>query len=112
MSVILIVEDEDAVRVVAERILRKAGHEILSAGCVPDALAIIQSRQHFDLLFTDMNLGDDMQGGIRVSEGATKSRPGLPVLYTSGRGITEDTRSLFVEPRTFLLKPYSSSLSD
>jgi two-component system cell cycle sensor histidine kinase/response regulator CckA len=107
MSVVLIVEDEVAVRVVAERILKQAGHEILSAGSVTDALAIIHSMQRFDLLFTDMKLGEEVQGGIRVSEGITKTRPGLPVLYTSGGVITEDTRSKFVEPRTFLPKPYS-----
>src|ERR1700681_3489855 len=107
MSVVLIVEDEVAVRVVAERILKQAGHEILSAGSVTDALAIIHSMQRFDLLFTDMKLGKDVLGGIRVSEGIIKSRPGLPVLYTSGGVVTEDTRSKFVEPRTFLPKPYS-----
>jgi two-component system cell cycle sensor histidine kinase/response regulator CckA len=107
MSVVLIVEDEVAVRVVAERILKQAGHEILSAGSVTDALAIIHSMQRFDLLFTDMKRGEEVQGGIRVSEGIAKSRPGLPVLYTSGGVITEDTRSKFVEPRTFLPKPYS-----
>ena len=107
MSVVLIVEDEVAVRVVAERILKKAGHEILSAGSVSDALAIIHSMQRFDLLFTDMKLGDEVQGGIQVSEGLAESRPGLPVLYTSGGVVTEDTRSKFVEPRTFLPKPYS-----
>jgi len=78
MSVVLIVEDEVAVRVVAERILKQAGHEVLSAGSVTDALAIIHSMQRFDLLFTDMKLGEEVQGGIRVSEGIAKSRPGLP----------------------------------
>jgi two-component system, cell cycle sensor histidine kinase and response regulator CckA len=107
MPVVLIVEDEVAVRVVAERILKGAGHEILSAGSVTDALAIIHSKQRFDLLFTDMKLGEDVEGGVRVSEGIAESRPGLPVLYTSGGAITDDTRSKFVEPRTFLPKPYS-----
>jgi hypothetical protein len=54
-----------------------------------------------------MKLGDEVQGGIQVSEGLAESRPGLPVLYTSGGVVTDDTRSKFVEPRTFLPKPYS-----
>jgi two-component system cell cycle sensor histidine kinase/response regulator CckA len=107
MCVVLIVEDEVPVRHVAETILRRAGHETLCAGTVSEALAIIQSMQSIDLLFTDMALGNEAQGGIRVSEGVTRSRPGLPVLYTSGGVIADSTRSSFVEPGTFLPKPYS-----
>jgi len=107
MCVVLIVEDEVPVRHVAESILKRAGHETLCAGTVSEALAIIQSVQSIDLLFTDMNLGNEAQGGIRVSEGVTRSRPGLPVLYTSGGAIADSTRSSFVEPGTFLPKPYS-----
>lgn len=34
----------------------------------------------------------------------------MPVLYTSGRPITEGMRSLFVKPHGFLLKPYKPSV--
>jgi DNA-binding NtrC family response regulator len=107
MCIVLIVEDEIPVRHVAESILKRAGHETLCAGTVSEALEIIQSMQSIDVLFTDMNLGDEAQGGIRVGEGVTRSRPGLPVIYTSGGVIAESTRSSFVEPGTFLPKPYS-----
>ena len=107
MCVVLIVEDEIPVRTAAETILKRAGHEILCASTVSEALAIIQSMQSIDLLFTDMMLGNEAQGGIRVSECVTRSRPGLPVLYTSGGAIADSTRSSFVAPGTFLPKPYS-----
>jgi two-component system, cell cycle sensor histidine kinase and response regulator CckA len=107
MSVVLIVEDELPVRIVAEKFLRRAGHETLVADTVPNALAIINSKQHFNLLFTDMTLGDEAQGGVHVGVVAAKSRPNLPVLYTSGGAISEDARRSFVQPHTFLAKPYS-----
>jgi CheY-like chemotaxis protein len=107
MCIVLIVEDELPVRHVAESILKGAGHKTLCAGTVSEALEIIQSVQSIDLLFTDMNLGNEAQGGIRVGEGVTRSRPGLPVIYTSGGAIADSMRSSFVEPGTFLPKPYS-----
>jgi DNA-binding NtrC family response regulator len=107
MSVVLIVEDEVMVRNAAETMLKRAGHETITAGSVPEALEIIDSNQSIDLLFTDMTLGNEAQGGIRVGQSMTRSRPGLPIIYTSGGAVAPSTRSSFVAPGTFLPKPYS-----
>lgn len=37
-----------------------------------------------------------------------KSRPGLPVVYTTGGGITDGIVKLFVAPNKFIPKPYTN----
>jgi DNA-binding NtrC family response regulator len=107
MAVVLVVEDEEQVRVLAESILQEAGHETVSAANVEESSTLLRSDQSLDLLFVDLGMEDDFQGGIRIAQEAAKLRPGLPVLYTTGRGITDGMKALFVEPYGFLAKPYT-----
>jgi hypothetical protein len=39
------------------------------------------------LLFTDLCLKDDMEGGLDVGYAARKARFGLPAVYTTGRNV-------------------------
>jgi CheY-like chemotaxis protein len=64
MSVILIVEDEEQVRVLAESVLRDAGYEVLAATALEGAQALLNSDQLIDLLFVDVNLGGDLEAGF------------------------------------------------
>lgn len=59
------------------------------------------------MLFTDLRLVDDLQAGIQIALEANKLRPGLPVLYTTGQGITDGMKALFVEASHLLPKPYT-----
>lgn len=52
MAVVLVVEDEDQVRVLAESYLEEQGHQVLSAGTPAGALALLQQSPAVDLLFT------------------------------------------------------------
>jgi DNA-binding NtrC family response regulator len=107
MAMVLVVEDEAQVRVLAESILQEAGHFTVSAANVEEALALLQSGQPIDALFVDLGMHHDAQGGIQVAQEAAKVRPGLPVLYTTGRGVTDGMKAQFVEPYGFLAKPYT-----
>jgi DNA-binding NtrC family response regulator len=107
MAVILIVEDHEQVRMLAESVLQEAGHETCSAATATEASAIIESDKKFDLLFVDLSLLDHQEEGLLIAQAAAKSRPGLPVIYTTGRGITDGMLALFVEPNVFLAKPYN-----
>jgi CheY-like chemotaxis protein len=108
MSVVLIVEDEAQVLVLAESILQGAGYDTLSASTVAEALAIVQSDGPIDLLFTDLGLGDELEGGLSIGQAVAQSRPGLPILYASGRELTDGMTALFVKPNAFLAKPYTA----
>jgi CheY-like chemotaxis protein len=56
VAVILLVEDEEQVRVLAESFLETAGHTTLSAGSIEQAFALLASPEPIDLLFIDLNL--------------------------------------------------------
>jgi DNA-binding NtrC family response regulator len=80
---ILIVEDDEGVRVVASRILRDQGYTVLEARRASEARRIWEKRsQDVDLLLTDVVMPD--VNGPRLAEELSRSRPGLRVLYMSG----------------------------
>ena len=80
MAVVLIVEDEEQVRVLAEAIVQELGRETLTAGTAEQALAVIQERPDVDLLFTDIGLQQDLEAGLKLAKDIAARKPGLPVL--------------------------------
>jgi DNA-binding NtrC family response regulator len=106
MAVVLIVEDEEQVRVLAEAIIQELGHETLTAGTIEQALAVAQDRPDIDLLFTDLGLQQDLSAGLQLAKDIAARKPGLPVLYTTGQGVTDGMRAMFADPFGFLAKPY------
>ncbi len=108
MATILIVEDDDPVRVLSESILRDAGYKVIAATAVDGSIALLETDQAVDLLFIDVILGQDLEAGLKVAQKARKSRAEIPVLYTSGLGLNEGMKALFVEPFLFLPKPYTA----
>jgi CheY-like chemotaxis protein len=107
MANILLVEDEDQVRVLAESYLEEHGHTVLTAASTEGALAILQSDQPIDLLFTDLGLKTEIDGGIELATRAVEMQPELKVLYTTGRPVTDGMRTRFVEGSKLLAKPYT-----
>src|SRR5688572_5658871 len=107
MAVILIVEDELIVRLVAEMTIQGRGYETISAGDVEEALVLLRSPQQIDALFTDIYLKTLPLGGCALAQQAIELRPDLRVLYTTGNAATTQMKSLFVESSHFLPKPYS-----
>jgi len=82
-EIILVVEDEDLVRSAAVGALRDLGYVCLHASDAAEALKILESGAHIDLLFTDVI----MPGDIKARDLAARAQvliPGLPVLFTSG----------------------------
>jgi DNA-binding NtrC family response regulator len=107
MAFVLIVEDKGLVRDFVGWCLADHGYQTLSASTVDEALAILDRARHIDVLFTDIVLKADIHAGLDLAKQAVERRPGLKVLYTSGQGVTEPMRALFVESSAFLPKPYT-----
>jgi DNA-binding NtrC family response regulator len=107
MAVILLVEDEEQVRVLAESYLEEQGHQVLSAGSPDGAMALLKRIPHVDVLFTDIDLKDKIASGIELAQDAAALWPHLKVLYTTGRGLTDGMKARFVENSAFLSKPYT-----
>ena len=80
---ILVVEDDEGVRVAAVDMLTDLGYSVLRAENAEAALKILAGGAKIQLLFTDVV----MPGAISTREftrRAVEMRPGLSVLYTSG----------------------------
>ncbi len=80
---ILVVEDEAGVRSFVCDQLRRLGYKVIEARDADGALAVFDSGQHIDLLFTDVVLPGRLNGRQLADIAATK-QPGLNVLYTTG----------------------------
>ena len=103
---ILLVEDEDAVRTLAQQILQNLGYTVLSAARGAEALMLAQTRNGpIHLLITDVVMpGLD---GRHLSEAVTRLRPGTKTLFISGHA--DDTvlrHGIPTTGATFLQKPF------
>ena len=82
-QIILLVEDEDAVRALARRALEGAGYRVLAAANGAEALALAADQPVIPgLLLTDLVMPG--MSGRDVARQVTQRWPGLPVLYMSG----------------------------
>jgi PAS domain S-box-containing protein len=79
---ILVAEDEDAVRLFVDRVLKRAGYRVLTASNGQEALAVAGTIDHLDLLFTDMVM--PAMGGPELAKALTALHPHAPTLYGSG----------------------------
>jgi PAS domain S-box-containing protein len=106
---VLVVEDDPAVRASAIVQLRALGYQTMNASNAQEALAIIDGGAAFDLLFTDVIMPGQMNGR-RLAEEATKRRPNLKVLFTSGYTENAIVHHGRLDPGVLLLpKPYRKS---
>ena len=106
MVSILIVEDEEQVRVLAESYLREQGHQTLSAATKDQALAVFEVAK-IDLLFVDIGLYESREVGLDLAKEAVERNPELKVLYTTGQTVTDGMKALFVPNSALLTKPYT-----
>ena len=106
---VLILEDEDAVREIAARNLRKMGYRVLTASLPSIARSIIADEGHeIRLLLTDVVMPE--MSGKQLYEEVRADHPGLKVLYMSG--YTSDLmnqKGVLEENANFIQKPFTAS---
>jgi two-component system cell cycle sensor histidine kinase/response regulator CckA len=80
---ILLVEDDQMVRVFAEQVLSSKGYEVLTAACGSDAMTLSQEyKGTIDLLLTDTVMPG--MSGPQLAQQLGQSRPETTVIYMSG----------------------------
>jgi DNA-binding NtrC family response regulator len=107
MATVLIVEDEDQVRVLAESYLREQGHQTVSAATAEEGLAVFEVVERIDVLFTDVILKGDNYAGLELAKEAVQRQPGLRVLFTTGSAVTDGMKAMMVDKSAILEKPYT-----
>jgi CheY-like chemotaxis protein len=104
---LLLVDDDDAVRTAAGRILRRQGYTVLAAASGAEALEIAeQYADPIGLVVTDMVMPE--MGGPELASRLRALRPELMVVFMSG--YTEDAalRNRLLEPgAVFVEKPFT-----
>ena len=100
---VLVVEDEPFVRMIAAEGLEDAGFEVIEAATADDALKILNARNDVGVLFTDVNMPGSVDG-VELARMVHERWPALRIIITSGRDrpglgdIPDDGR--------FVAKPY------
>ena len=100
-GVVLVVEDEAAVRLFCCRVLRRFGYHVLEAANSEDALDTLQ-QETVGLVLTDITM-PGMNGKEMVRRIDREQQPGLRVLYMSG--YTENLEA----GMDFIEKPFTSA---
>jgi CheY-like chemotaxis protein len=105
-SVVLLVEDEPAVREMTRRMLERRGYHVLTAATGPDAVALASRPGQIDVLLTDVMMPE--MPGTEVADRIRALRPGLRVLFMSGytQGALS-ARGVLGPGSGFLEKPFS-----
>jgi CheY-like chemotaxis protein len=80
---ILVVEDDETLRLYTVEILTDLGYSVLAAANAAAALEIIGRGHDIDLLFTDIIMPGGMNGR-QLADQAIRRRPALRVLFTTG----------------------------
>jgi CheY-like chemotaxis protein len=105
-EVILVVEDEDAVRKLARMVLETSGYAVLEARNGREGLAVCEAHQGtIDLLVTDVVMPE--LGGRELAQGALKLRPGIKVVFLSGHTQDVILKEGVGKGTAFLRKPFS-----
>jgi PAS domain S-box-containing protein len=106
-EVVLVVEDEEAVRTMTGRLLQSEGYEVLEAANGREALEIVERYSgRVDLVITDVAM--PVMSGRDLADRLKQRRASLPVLFMSGYTDDEMVRRGLIEPdHPFLSKPFT-----
>ena len=115
---ILLVEDEDAVRLFAKRALRNKGYRVLEARSGEEALEVIRSQESgFDLVISDVVM-PNMDGPTLAREIRARF-PQTPIIFISGyaedvfrKKLAEEHHDIAFVPKPFSLTELAAAVKE
>lgn len=109
---VLLVEDDDIVRMLTAEILEEFGYSVEACSDASSALAFLRQGETVDLLMSDVGLPD--LDGRELVQAAREIRPDLPVLFASGydeQGMLDEVRQRHPQAGTeSIVKPFDLGL--
>jgi CheY-like chemotaxis protein len=105
---VLLVEDDDAVRIVLGRLLRHHGFEVIEATDPDEAVALVRGGSAPpDLLVTDVVMPH--LSGPQLADRVRELYPSVPILFVSGySNEVLSPRHLHAQDVAFLAKPFTT----
>lgn len=101
-TVVLLVDDEAVLRMIASQGLQDAGFEVVEADNAESALEILGARTDITVLFTDVNMPGPLDG-LDLAKRVHDRWPAIQLVITSGRGLLDAVP----DDGRFVAKPYS-----
>lgn len=107
MCDIVVLDDDELVRVTLGEALRDAGYVVAEAAAPPEALAILRAEPACGVLVTDLHLAGPggPPSGLKLADQARALHPGLHVIYITGRPSVLAPVAIGAEDRS-LSKPF------
>ncbi|MEM8919675.1 MAG: response regulator [Pseudomonadota bacterium] len=107
---ILLVEDEDMVRAVAERALTRQGYSVMTACDGEEGLAHLAAQAEageeiFDMIVSDVVMPN--MDGPTMARQVRREYPDMPILFMSGYAEEQLRKSIDLDNVAFLPKPFS-----
>lgn len=105
---VLVVDDEEAVRVIMRQALEGFGYQVMEAENGADAVALyVQRRTEIDLVLTDIMM--PIMDGLTTIRTLLNLDPGLPIIGSSGlnAGVNR-SEALDAGAKEFLAKPFTA----
>ena len=102
---ILLVEDEDMVRAIAERTLARAGHTITAVRDGEEGIEAFQTGGPFDLVVSDVVMPGI--GGPAMARALREAAPEVPILFMSGYAEAQLREEIDFGAMHFIAKPFS-----
>ena len=101
--VVLVVDDDAESRATAGALVESTGASVVAANSCDEALAILESGAHIDLVFSDVVM--PKTSGIALARIVRERRPAMPVILATGYPDAVDT--VTESGAIPLIKPYS-----
>jgi CheY-like chemotaxis protein len=105
---ILVVDDDQLVRDVMVRRLKRLGYQAIAAASGTEALEALASGADIDVLLTDIRMPGGLQGPA-LAEEARRLRPEIKVLFVSGAPDDDTLLQSDADAGHLLLKPCSKA---
>ena len=107
MSSVLVVDDEETIRLLFKETLGERGHSVIAAGTGLEGLALVK-QQDFDLVFVDLKMPE--MDGAELFRQIKTIKPALPVVIITGYPDGDImARALAYGPFRVMEKPFSES---
>lgn len=103
MATILLIEDDENLRLIIDRALKKADHSVIGVDSIGDARNAIED-SHFDLILSDVNLGNE--SGIDLIQDVRESGFGGGIVMMTAYATVDDAvRAMKLGADDYLAKP-------